>query len=92
LLGVFGAVASLHLFRAGRLEVGSNQYRVGWQVRSWIRPVLSWPDRYSTAMAIATTGSNRAVGILTGYGHIKSWPVHYVVLAGDLFWLTGYIP
>jgi len=27
-----------------------------------------------TSMAIATTGSNWAVGILTGYGHVKSHP------------------
>jgi len=42
LLGVFGAVASLHLFRAGGLEVVSDEYRVGCWVRSWIQPVPSW--------------------------------------------------
>ncbi len=45
-----------------------------WRVTSHIRPVLGQPDGYSTATAIATTGSNGAVGILIGYRHVKSHP------------------
>jgi len=45
-----------------------------------ICPVLGQPGRYSAAMAIATKGSNWAIGVLTGYGHVKILPIHYVVL------------
>jgi hypothetical protein len=45
-----------------------------WRVTNHIRPVLGWPDGYNMTTTIATTRSNQAVGILTGYGHMKSHP------------------
>jgi hypothetical protein len=45
-----------------------------------ICPVLGQPGGYSAAMAIETKGTNWAIGVLTGYGHVKILPVHYVVL------------
>jgi len=45
------------------------------RVTSCIHPVLGWPDRYSTTMAIiANTGSNWAVGIRTGYKRMEPHP------------------
>jgi len=43
-----------------------------WWVTSHICPILGQPNGYMLATAIATTGSNQAVGILMGYGYVRS--------------------
>lgn len=45
-----------------------------WWVTSCILSGLGQPDGYSAIMKIMTTSSNRAVGIFTGYGHVKTYP------------------
>ncbi len=43
-------------------------------VTSCIRSLLGQPDGYSAITMIMTTSSNWAVGVFTGYGHVKSYP------------------
>jgi hypothetical protein len=55
-------------------------------------PVLDGPDGYSLALAIVTTSSNRGRWHTHGLQPHEISPVHYVVLAGDILWVTGYVP
>ncbi len=61
-------------FTGGFWWCGITIFVENWWVPSHIHPVLGWQDEYSMATTIATTGSNWPIGVLAGYGRVKSHP------------------